>query len=79
MLISPAMNYSFSISLLDVFLFCFVFSPWSLSVLTLYAVPDVTVCGLCYSSKRLVGSQIDFLRKKKFKKKRKKKKVLTIC
>lgn len=59
MLISPAMNYSFSIYLLDVFF------PLEFVSFNTVCCPRRTVCGLCYSSKPLVGSQIDFFKKKK--------------
>lgn len=61
------MIYSFLIYLLDGF-----FSP-PLEFVSFNTVccPRRTVCGLCYSSKPLVGSQIDFFKKRGKKKKRK--------
>lgn len=63
MLISPAMNYSFSIYLLDVF-----FSPRSLSVLTLYAVPDVLFVAFVIVANRWLEVKLISLKKKKIKK-----------
>lgn len=60
MLISPAMNYSFSIYLLDVF-----FSPRSLSVLTLYAVPDVLFVAFVIVANRWLEVKLISLKKKK--------------
>lgn len=69
MLTSPAMIYSFPIYLLD------GFSPLEFVSFNTVCCPRRTVCGLCYSSKPLVGSQIDFFKKRE----KKYEKVLTIC
>lgn len=70
MLLSPAMIYSFSIYLLDVF-----FPPWSLSVLTLYAVPDVLFVAFVIVANRWLEVKLISLKKEEKKNER----VLTIC